>query len=291
MSGIEGNVYLCDWAKRGKKFLITLQQDSNISVAGQDFDEAEEMMWELLCEKFGDGEAVVEYVKPLPKSAFQKKYGIPEILSVSGNGGHGRLLNEGEVLISRICEVCKRTLSQRTKAIAEWDYLPNSDGAVSFKTGIGDIYSEDFLSLFSDEEKSNLSLIPVRGPEKTRKRFFELLPGNPKANYVGVPRFPGLLNKRCETCKSFRFTYLHNNDLFQFIARRDLPEKISGLFVIGDSKSVNLCMTRERYQKIVGKKGTKDIMSRQIWVVPDNRFVRKPEDENYPEELYWKSRF
>jgi len=48
-------------------------------------------------------------------------------------------------------------------------------------------------------------------------------------------------------------------------------------------------MTRDRYQDIIGKKGTSNICSHQIWVVPDEKFVRNPEDENYPDSLYWKS--
>src|ERR1051325_130784 len=282
----EGNVYLCTWSKQGKKFSIALKNDPSVVAKAETFDEAQENMWELLCERFGDGEAVVEYDRPLPQSEFKKKYGRPEILAVSGNGRLGRLAGDLPIFSAGRCEKCTRQLGERTKHPASFDCLPSSDGAVSF-SAIGPVFSDRFLSLLSAKEKRGLRFLPVLGPANRRKQFFELV-GEPIAKLVGVPKFPGLLSKRCEKCGAFDFTYLYQNELFQFLALRDLPKPVPSVFVIGAGDDYKLCMTRYRYQELIGKKRTSNICSRQIWVVPDDNFVRTPEDENYPEELYWK---
>jgi hypothetical protein len=289
MRSSEGNVYLCSWSKKRGEFKITLKADRHITVTSDSFGGAEELMWELLCEKFGDGEAVIEYDKSLPKTQFAEYFGKPEILCISGNGSVGRMLGSPELYSGGYCKKCQRPLGQRNKQSAGFASLPSADGAVVFEGYVGNLFSEDFLSLLSVEEQARLSFLPVIGPDKSRKNFFELV-GKPSASHVGIPSFPGRLNKRCDACGKLRsHLYLYRNELFQFVALRDLPEPIPSVFVIGDEIECSLCMTRERYQKIIGKKGSKDIVSRQIWVVSDDKFVRRSEDESYPEEFYWKA--
>ena len=224
MSASEGNVYLCAWSKKGKDFKITLKKDERITVTSDDFRAAEELMWELLCEKFGDGEAVVEYDKPLPKTEFSKKFGNPEILTIAGNASVGRMVGPPDLFSGGFCIKCQRPLGSRTKHSLEFDYLPTADGAVAFGH-VGNLFSEDFLSLLSDQERALLSLLPVVGPSKSRKQFFELV-GAPIANYVGVPFFPGRLNTKCNLCgRTSSYLYLYKNQLFRFIALQDLPER------------------------------------------------------------------
>lgn len=72
----EGNVYLCTWRKTDKGFTIALKRDSKVEASGATFDQAEEEMWDVLLDRFGDGEAVVEYVIPRPRTeeTFAQRY-------------------------------------------------------------------------------------------------------------------------------------------------------------------------------------------------------------------------
>lgn len=286
----EGHVYLCKWRESRGKFVISLTNRPDIRVSGRDREEAEELLYDKICTTFGDGEAVLEYVTPLLKDEFQKQYGNPDIVMVSGNGSVGEITNGASIWRDRACDICGRQRRQRSEEIAEVDYLPNSDGTVDVRGRIGNLFSESFLSLLTARERDGLTFLPVRGPKKSRKKFFELT-GMPLVRQVGHPGFPGQVSRKCDMCGMNSFTYLHNNDIYTFIAHKDLPDPIPPVFgVLYEDDRVNLCMTRERYKTIIGKKGTRDIVGIQLWVIKGDGFIRDNDDENYPEELYWKPR-
>ena len=280
----EGNVYLCVWAKRGARLTLALKDDPKIKVSAPELDEAEEKMWELLCEKFGDGEAVLQYVTPPPVAAteFAARYGRPHLVIVSGNDSMGGLLNEKEVHPKGYCRDCRDPLVT-TKVTPEYDYVPPSDGAV------GGFFSADFLSLLTKKEKEGLQLVPVVGPKRARKSFFKLT-GAAVADFVGVPGFEGLCLDRCRRCKrALTLMYLRNNKLYRFLALNDLPTPPPAVFVVGREGNISLCVTRERFSQLLGKPGARNITSSRVWVVPDERFIRSIDENNSPKALRWEA--
>jgi hypothetical protein len=280
----EGNVYLCVWAKRRARLTLALKDDPKIKVSAPELDEAEEKMWELLCEKFGDGEAVLQYVTPPPVAAteFATRYGRPHLVTVSGNDSMGGLLNEKKVHPKGYCRDCQDPLVV-TNVTPEYNYVPTSDGAV------GNFFSEDFLSLLTKKEKGGLQLVPVIGPKRARKNFFKLR-GGAVADFVGVPGFEGLCLDRCRRCKrALTIMYLRNNKLYSFLALGDLPKPLPTVFVVGHEENISLCMTRDRFSQLLGKPGTRNIASSRVWVVPDKQFVRNINVVNSPKHLRWEA--
>ena len=282
---MEGNVYLCSWLKSRRKYTIFLVGNEDIKAAGNTFDEAEEKILENICLNFGDGEAIVEYVKPLPKTEFEKKHGIPGIVSVSGNDGFGTLLNAEDRPDQPICPLCERKRFSPMPVAPKYDMLCSSDGAVM--GDLNPVFSDSFFSLFTKKELSEFKLRKIIGAKRPKKEFFEIL-GVPKIFYVGFRKFPGLLNKKCKKCGIGCCTYLNENKLYKFIALEDLLKPIPKIFIVGDDDgSIDLCLTSEKYNELIGRRGMKNICSSRIWIVKGHEIVRN-NDEVYPEHLYWK---
>src|ERR1041384_2936694 len=152
----EGNVYLCLWKKRGRRLTLFLENDPGVKVSASNLADAEEKMWDLLCEKFGDGEAVLEYrtLPDVPEAQFAMRYGTPNLVIVSGNDSAGALVNAQELHPKGYCADCQQPLKTNPAVVPEFDWLPSSDGAIA--TGLGSLFSEEFLSLLSAKEKSGL---------------------------------------------------------------------------------------------------------------------------------------
>lgn len=283
----EGNVYLCQWEKRGRVLTLRLKRDPRVKASGSNLQSAEERMWERLCEEYGDGEAVLEYETPPPQkwACFASRYGGIDLVTVTGNDSMGTLTNERELHPKGYCRDCQMPLETAPGAVPEFNRVPSSDGAV--EQSLGRFYSEEFLSLLSSEERAALTLVPVHGPKGSRKSFFHL-GGEPAVNYVGVPGFEGLVNHQCGRCERLLgICYLRNCEFFEFIARNDLSRPTPAVFTAGWPGDVSLIMTRRRYARMIGKRGMRNIRSSRLWVVPDDQFVRQIDSRSHPPELRW----
>lgn len=283
----EGNVYICTWSQDQTGFTIALKRDPKIQTIGETLAEAEEQMWDLLCEIFGDGEAVLQYEKPPPvaEQKFASRYGTPHLVTVSGNESTGKLLNAPELHPRGYCRRCERPLETTPGILPQFDWLPSCDGAVS--QNLNPIFSSEFLALLTDKERSSLLFEPVLGPKRQRKKFFQLA-GQPKADFVAVPEFEGLLNFHCQGCqRPMEICYLRNCALFRFIALLDLPNPIPDVFTIGSDGQLNLCMRQERFSQILGQRGARKITSSRLWVVADSKFVRQVDEQNHPLQSPW----
>ena len=112
------------------------------------------------------------------------------------------------------------------------------------------IFSESFLALLSDEERSALNVRPVQRAKPGMKRYLEIL-GPSIARTVGVRGLPGLLRRKCKTCGTCCLTYLIGSEMFTFLALGDLPSPLPSVFVIEDENHwLDLCMTRQRFSEL-----------------------------------------
>jgi len=268
---MEGKVYLTSWRKSGSRFKLWLTEKPECSITADSFEGAKESLWELICLKYGDGEAVLEFDVPPPESELLAQYSEPEIVSISGNDSAEpiRPLQEG-LFEKGHCPVCRRQWGGRTKMVAEFQYLPTvSDGAVSSD---GMYFSSDFLDLLTPVELDNLAFQPVKTLNKTKKVFYELV-GKPIARYVGLTGFPGKRGEPCHHCGYAGFTNLYKNKLFCFLAKSDINSNLT-CFVVTGGLRLNLCMTGERWRQIRGKRGAKNCVSSQIYIIPESEAIR-----------------
>lgn len=284
---MEGGVYICSWEKKGRKYHIYYVHDKTISGLGDTIEEAEDGIFESICLRFGDGEAIIEYDKPLPKTDFEKKYGKPGIVSIYGNDGFTNLLNP-EMLPDRPeCPLCKRKRFVPLPVTPEYEKLCSSDGVAMGE--LGPVFSDQFFSLFARSELTKLNLRKIKGPKRFKRSFFEVL-GEPDLHYVGFKDFPGLLNNKCKHCGIGCVTYLYQNEMYNFVALEDLPNPLPSIFLIGDEHDdIDVCLTIDKYYELQNKAGMKNIYSKRIWIVPDEKVVRN-HSENYQKRQNFENR-
>lgn len=284
---MEGNVYKTRWEVDGEKYKVYLVDIPNMYATNECIDLAADELCEKICLKYGDGEAILEYENTLPVDDRTEKYSHTEVYSVSGNAGIDKIINLDSCINIRRCKSCQR---QRKVRFGEESivlkYQPKADIAYGFGVKI---YSSEFLKNLDQSLLSQYEVREVVSPSRSRKKYFELI-GEPLSHFVGVPGFAGLLNSKCEICGICCFTYLQYGELFCFLARDKLPEEIPEFFLIATEHGDHeLVMLGSVLAKIKGNKGTRSVVSRRLWVVPDEHYITDNEQEKYPEELYWES--
>ena len=88
-----GNVYYCRWELEHGSYKVYLVDDPTMSGISQSLDDAGEKLWEKVCRKYGDCEAVLEYVNSLPTDDLTHKYSKTKIYQVTGNDRIDLILN------------------------------------------------------------------------------------------------------------------------------------------------------------------------------------------------------
>lgn len=287
---MEGNVYLCSWKKGRAGFEITLLRDDRVTVRGKSLPEAEGRMVELLCERFGDGEAVIDYDRPLPDEAFPACYTKPSIFLVRPNEGVHSLPPERPLPETGPCTACGNRRRGNPAAPARYDWLPaGSDGALDWKQ-TGDIFSDAFVSLLPEEARDGLRFRPVEyvGQQKLRKRFSELV-GSPVADFVFSSRIPLTDGFRCRRCGFTQAIQTLGGILVRCLARNDLPQPCPPVFA---AKTINaelfLCMTAEFWRRVQGGKGTRNLLGTPLCMLDPEEVVRVPTvPVSYQEGRLW----
>jgi hypothetical protein len=288
----EGHVYNCSWKRSGDDYLIWLEKDQTLLAQSTDFEEAQDQLCELICERFGDGEAVLELNPPPPvtESVNWHKHGIVRL----GYNAHAELLNRDERFFAEgRCPRCNTPRGARTDNPLHLKKLPPADTFVvsNFIPTI-QLFSESFLSLLTQKEKAVLQFQPVKVEGSTRRRFFELV-GNPSLIYVGIKNatFVPPISRRCPLC-GFRSFLMKGPDIpmfsymQDFVAEGDLPTPLPSVFLAGSVKNeVALCLPRQRWLEMRGKPGTKGIPTSRIGVVPASRVER---NLDLPVPLDWQ---
>ncbi len=92
---------------------------------------------------------------------------------------------------------------------------------------------------------------------------------------VGVAGLP-LAGWICAACGYRCFGYwVEGLWIHDFVARKDLPKPLPGLFTVGQPPEVRLCATLARWQRLL-RSGVRGLTNRLLGVVPNNRVVRSP---------------
>src|SRR6266540_4232314 len=79
---MEGRVYLCSWTKQGDRFRLWVKLQPSVAAEGASFDEANERLWDAICDAYGDGEAVTEFdpARPAdPRSSWYRRAAVVAI--------------------------------------------------------------------------------------------------------------------------------------------------------------------------------------------------------------------
>jgi hypothetical protein len=292
---MEDAVYICGWSKSDDGFVFWLDAKPHVRASGATYDEAMEAFLDKIVKHGGAYHAVTEFVPPLPHGDFDRRYSNPEIYSLCGDDRfetgepRGTWFEPEDERTKReawyddffstpCCSECRSPLAPRSGLPLTLSYVKGSydGGFVSFSRATLYVFSEKFLALLSEEERQRLEFRPVIRSKKGRKQFFELIgpSGPPEVAVRGLE----LGGWRCEVCDTRCFGYWSKDSVIHdFVARSDLPNPLREVFTIGVQPNVHLCVTAERWAKMVGQPGTRGIVSQLIGVVPDEEVVRTPE--------------
>jgi hypothetical protein len=293
---VEHGVYVCGWKESPGGFELWVKSRPRVRSRGRTYREAEDALLEAIIAAGGAYHAVLEYVPPLPLSAFDRKYSVPELYLVCGDAAaetdepKGTWFETAEerarreswydaFFVAPRCEACGHFSSTRSEERLRLIYVKGSyGGAFLYFAGAWlRLFSEDFLVLLTDEERRRLQFRPTVRGKRARKQFFELAgPSGP--DYVALAG-QKLKGWRCDACglSFYSCRYSEDCDINRFVARADLPDPLPEVFTVGKQPNVSLCVTAGRWAKMVDRPGTRGIVSSLLGVAPDNEVVRTPE--------------
>ncbi|SRR6266849_11018624 len=110
----EGRVYLCSWEQTGKSFRLWVKSRPKVQGRGGSYDEAEEALLDKICMHFDDGEAVLEFDRPLPVSDRVARFLNPALVTVCGNSGPDEVGPIEQLYSGGICQECRQPIGERT---------------------------------------------------------------------------------------------------------------------------------------------------------------------------------
>jgi hypothetical protein len=292
---MEDDIYLCGWAQSENGFELWLKSRPRVRARGRTYLEAEDALLQTIAEVLSVYHAVLEFVPPLPKSEFDKRYSTPELYVVRGDAGFGadeprripfetkdecaqRVAWYDDFFVAPICRQCGTPGGRRSERPLKLRSVDGryDGGHVIFAGAFLDVFSETFFMLLTASERQNVQLRLVERERRARKQFFELLgPSGPPLVAVASRQPSGW---HCETCGARYFPYFWSDDasIRCFVARADLPQPVPDVFTIGTQPNVSLCMSAGRWSSLVGKRGTRGLISQLVGVVPDEEVIREP---------------
>jgi len=280
---VEGNTYDARWKKQGRKFLVFLDIDKTITGSDIDFNTACNDLCLAICDAYGDGEAVLNFLREPPQPIGASKYANPALVTLSWNeSAIGEKWQEG-IFENEYCSDCKAGIGLRTTKPLKIDKFPKGNiGGFNQIMFSPVLLSSDFVGLLTDIESSNLGLIKVLS-SKSRNVFYEVN-GTPRLKQVGVlgGEYNQLNSWECTSCghKSFSCSHPEMPDNYKysnFCCVDDLPKNINEAFVIEDNIGrKNVCMALSRWNELKGLKHTKGISVSRLFVLPKDQIEREP---------------
>ena len=295
---MEENVYICTWRKTKAGIELWPKSRPHLKVSASTYPEAESKLIEAIQNDGGAMCAVMEFVPPLPRSAFQEKYSSPELYRIHGDDRFEttapkckwsetrqekdkRLSYDDQFFKAPVCRECNGVRSPRNEEPLELTYAPDKGfcGGFGFVGHSGGvmlwIFAEDFLGLLTHHERKRLVLQPTNRKGRG-KSFFELVgPSGPP--FVALRGFEPS-GWYCVKCGYRTWGYEgHDLGINEFVAKVDLPKRLPSVFTVGEAPEVQLVVSASRWRELVGKRESRGIVSNLLGVVPDRDLVRHPD--------------
>jgi hypothetical protein len=313
-------VILCNWKKQPSGYRLWVKAYPSVVGEGDTIEEAEESLRNAIWEAADDMDTVEAplyvYEPPLPVSAATERFLKPELYAVRGDepfefgpGDTGERMSReacGEWLEKHIdglytggyCRACKSGIGRRTRqTIQIGRYESNSDGGFIRTRGFsgpwyGYVYSDRFLALLTPEERDRLEFQRVQiAKKKGRREYYELLSA-PDATFVGVKSLDAE-GSECDVCGHISIHYHQEPtvDLLWFVCRSDLPDPLPSCLVVGYNDERYVCFTRQRWDEIRGKPGTKGMVPAPIGVVSEEECDRRPRMQDRSKDCECRSQW
>lgn len=227
---MEHDIYRVIRRRTNSGFELVLEDHRAIKSRGVSVEEAEEGLLDLICEKFGDGEPVLDYLDDSVGTV------VAEIWRLECNQ---RLTtkNIDDVFPGGICARCGNVLGKRSRhAVREVGERVRADAAFT-KSGNQQtlVFSDRMVSLLLELGLVRDDFASVR--DLSESIFWELLVDN--ANLTQVPVKLSLAHRagalRCPKCRFERFGFVHHvdKDIRKFILEHDWKKSDANVGVLG----------------------------------------------------------
>lgn len=276
---MEANTYEIQWRKEGEQFIGALSEPHQITLNASSLEELEEGFQEILIEKFGDGEAVIQWFPPMGN---EKEDTLSIYYSLGWNESVCPV-GPTEKYYLNTCMDCGFVLGRKIEIpLLIEDKL--SDDIIAIEATrygwSGILISEAFSELLELPKKW---LQPVQFTSKRRKAFFELIVPRtiPFVSFSDIK----LQGWRCPKCLYQTFSF--NDDKIAFNIRRaicdqDIPN--TKVFLAGlENEKPSLIVTADHWNSLKGKKGKKGASVDKVMVVDKDIVVYNPKLPTYKE--------
>jgi hypothetical protein len=281
---LEGNTYPARWKKQGEKYLVYLDSDKSIRGIDIDFETACEELCLAICDRYADGEAVLNLLREPPQPNGVSKYANPALVALSWNeSAEGELWQE-DLFEGGYCKACRAGIGHRTSTSLEVDIIPKGEiGSFNQIMFSPVLLSENFLTYFTKTEKDQMGLQPVICRKEESRKFFEVN-GEPILKQVGVKagNYNSLISWECESCGQKSFSCSHpempdNYKYTDFVCSSDLPNNTNQAFVIEDNIGRKMiCMSLKRWRQLNNQKYSKGVSAERVYVLPEEQIDRNP---------------
>lgn len=289
---MEEAVYICSWERRAKNYEIRVVGHPKFNAEGKTLQDAEDALIDVVRETGGAMTPVFEYLNPWPRSALERRFSSPQLVLIAGNDRletdldglpHPETLAKLEAIRSRVdglyqspvCRPCGFSSSPRNSVPHLVRYVNSKyDGAFGGWGARSNLYSEEFLDLLLPAEREPLELLQVNRTSGSRK-FYELVgPSGPE--FVGVAGL-NVTGWQCAACGHREWGYwIKGLSYSRFIASSAIQSVHLSVFTVGLQPNVCLAVTAQRWADLVGRRGTRGIVSEQLGVAPRSSAVRQP---------------
>lgn len=195
----EGNTYVANWEKTPGGYRAWLKRRPKEKITGREEDELKEQLWEIALEAYGDGEACIELVPPLP-AARNVSYFSPAWFKLGSNEGLHYDGDRSLLYHQGLCPLCKTGLGGRNEVSRVLPLLRSDFGFVWWENPDVRLVSAAFLKFFGSYLPKSARTIPCIPAKRVPQKFFELvLPADvSNACPADADDAPGRICPRCK---------------------------------------------------------------------------------------------
>lgn len=266
----EGNTYLANWEKAPSGYRAWLKRRPKDKVTGREEDELKEQLWEIALNAYGDGEACIELVPPLPAARNRASYFSPAWFQLNNNEG---LEYEGDraLLYHRgLCPLCKAGLGGRNDVPRILPPLRSDLGFVRWENPDACLVSEAFLKFFRPYLPKHSRIIPCMPAKKASQKFFELiLPADvPNACPADAEVAPGRICPRCKQTRAGYFVCARiQKDMTHGVIREELLA-LRGSLHVTDGGNVRDIVIDEKLATRLRRSKLKGVLLDRLVLIP-----------------------
>lgn len=272
-----GNVYRCDWKKTRNGYSLWLANDPNVSVTKPSVDECQDALGDLIQQRFGDSEAVIDFVGRPP--GLPRRYGSPEFRLIGWDATATLKTAVEDLYAGGLCPVCGSCFGQRTETAIQVVKLPDDAVGVSVGRISAAVYAEKFLRELGvlDSKRYTFRRVVSLPKFESAGIYYEIIP---KSNDARV--FPVAVKDleehiqawKCSRCGSYDISYLLETSFVHFVPASIVSGLAEPTFLLGSM----LCVAGKAWRDLKCASG-KAISTEQVGIVSADDMDQEPRFE------------